>query len=110
MIRRLMLRCNSNRLLNIQDVQNITFILLALNQFFDYMLLLAITFTKELHMTYEPTHIMAATAAGDNHRQYSLDQIKSLLGQAAGIAEQEGLALLNSALTVMRDMTEACCR
>ncbi len=59
-------------------------------------------------MTYQPHAMLATDATADAHRQYSLDQIKSLISQAANIAEQESLSLLHNALTLMKQVAETC--
>jgi D-mannonate dehydratase len=62
----------------------------------------------ETKMSFEPDNMMLPDVAEELHRSYSLDQIKSLLSQAAGIAEQEGMSALNELLLSVTKVAENC--
>jgi D-mannonate dehydratase len=62
----------------------------------------------ETNMSLEPNNLNLPHVAEELHRSYSLDQIKSLLSQAAGIAEQEGMSALNDLLRSVTKVAETC--
>jgi hypothetical protein len=59
-------------------------------------------------MKFESDDMQLPEVAQELHRGYSLDQIKSLLKQAAGIAEQEGMCALNELLLSVSKVADNC--
>jgi hypothetical protein len=59
-------------------------------------------------MNYESDDLQLPDVAQELHRGYSIDQIRSLLTQAAGIAEQEGMNALNELLLSVSKVAENC--
>jgi hypothetical protein len=59
-------------------------------------------------MTYETAALQTADVQENLHRDYSYDQIKSLVSQAASIAEQEGMTLIQDALGLLRQFITTC--